>query len=75
MTTKLQQSIAKPHLDVSGCHAASLLWQCAFHCKTEYVKGDIAPFAKLFQNAVAFIYFNLRWDALFMFYGADPDGK
>ena len=55
--------------------AAGLLWQCAFHCITEYLKDDIAPAAKLFQNSVAFIYFNLRWDALFVFDGADPDEK
>jgi hypothetical protein len=53
--------------------AAGLLWQCAFHCKAEYIKGGIAPAAKLFQNAVMAIYLNLRWDALFVFAGADPE--
>ena len=55
--------------------AAGLLWQCAFHCKAEYIMGDIAPAAKLFQNTVVDIYFNLCWDALFVFDGADPEEK
>ena len=29
--------------------AAGILWQCAFYCKAEYIMGDIAPAAKLFQ--------------------------
>mmetsp|Transcript_16714 Transcript_16714/g.21823 ORF Transcript_16714/g.21823 Transcript_16714/m.21823 type:complete len:114 (+) Transcript_16714:86-427(+) len=55
--------------------AAGLLWQCAFCYKEDYLNGNIVPAAKLFQDAAANVYFNLRWDALFVFDGADPAEK
>jgi 5'-3' exonuclease len=55
--------------------AAGLLWQCAFRCQEDYLNGNIVPAAKLFQDAAANVYFNLRWDALFVFDGADPAEK
>jgi hypothetical protein len=55
--------------------AAGLMWQCAFKTKAEYLDGNIAPAAKLFQNSAVFIFFVLEWNACFIFDGADPEEK